>query len=413
MKVFAAWLPLVMCILVFVPDTAHARQWYFEPEVTVSAGYNDNPRLLSEETVDDSELASTTLSSGNQQRNISHGLVGTELIAISRTEVDEISGLVILSATRHSESELDSEQTALELAYAKRGERSDYFTTIRLSEDSSFESELLETGVSVLGIERQEVAINSGITHQFSTKLTGSVEADVRNIDYQGTSSSFVNYDEYTITGSLEQALTERLSLSYAAEISQYRPDSNIETPVADQDTTSWLAGLTYRITETFSSSFVIGPTYLRSKGGGTEAENLESDDMSFNLQLDYVGLRNNFNVEFERTRDVSSLGGVFEVDYYQLGWQRAQTLGGVFSLDATMSDQGGGPISSNVRSLSISPTLEIPINLNNTFSFMYRHIDQKVRTESSTTELSRDRNASSNSALVSWIHTFRRIRLN
>lgn len=323
---------LSIVVMVLSASSASARPWYAEPAISLSAGYDDNPTLLSA-----SELADTTRQP-EAIDNQSFALLGADVRLGSETDFDLLAFDFAVIARRYNESELDSEFARAAAMYEKRGIKQDYGFEAGFSRDSTLETELEDTGILEFNVDRDERFVGTNLTSRFSELLTGDFALEYRDVSFDSSTDTFTDFEDFGGSARLSRIITERFDVFGEVGYLRYLPTDLVEPgDIQRDDLVSLQFGIDYDLTEQVALTLSAGQAYLDTDRLGEDGQTVSFSDNNpvYNLGLDYVGQRNTVAAAFSKTFDSSADGGLSETQSFSLGFSRPEVLSGTLNIRA------------------------------------------------------------------------------
>lgn len=343
-----------------------ARDWYIEPLVSVSAGFNDNPRLQAPVDPDANQAGVQTDIIEDQ----TIGILGGQLRFASESDADLFAVDLNLSARKYTDSELDSELIQAAVLYEKSGVNHDYDLELGYQQDSTVETEVLDTGNLENNVDRNILYFRPGLTSRFSDKWDGTFDLGYSDITFDAVDGTeddtFTEYEELTGSARLTRVMSERFSLTGATSFIQFRPTENVDIGAIDkEDFVSVLLGLEYNLSERFLFTAAVGTgftdTYILTEEG---SEHSSANDPDYNVGIEYAGLRNTVGLALAQTFQSSSDGGLSQTQTATVTFSRPETLGGNFGLQLSYLKRE--PVQGDTLErdfISISPSMEWQMN--------------------------------------------------
>ncbi|MBX2867952.1 MAG: hypothetical protein KTR18_04725 [Acidiferrobacterales bacterium] len=365
----------------------HARDWYFEPAVSVSAGYEENPLLISsgsEGTISTGPIESMeSIEPEEPAGSQSYIGVGVDLAIHAASPSDRYTIELGAESRQYESSELDTNLVDASMEYIKNLESSSYDLGISYAESTTFETGFTDTDISLVGADliQQTVGLSAGYTRQINTRLSTDISAQYSDVGFESDSENlteFVEYKQTSLAVDLAYSLAERLDFLYGFEFSMYRPDTDTEVPSAlDQDTLSLTLGLEFALRENLIAQFSVAPTY-RDIEGGEDSE--DTTTTQYDLGLTYTGFQSSVTAGFSRSLSPSARGGLIQSDNFSLEWNRPNQYDGAFSAAIAygeqVDDEGEeGDISSSTFETAYSRA----VNRRFTWVVRYRYREQST----------------------------------
>lgn len=225
--------------------------------------------------------------------------------ALWRGETSEIDAGLGVRFERSSNSQLsqDRQDPNLSLKWRRMTELGSFGLNSRYEQASVRTSELEENGI-VIPVDRTRTtkALGANWSRLFGELTTLGVNTEYRQITHNAT--LLTDYDNFSLSGSVTRALTERLDTYLQGSYSRVEPKS--KGPVAAPVSTS--------------KNIVLGAKYLLREGfeGGLQAGIVQTDATSSetgwigNARLNSTGERLNYNFDIGRNVAPSGVVGGF-----------------------------------------------------------------------------------------------------
>ena len=238
---------LLLVLLVGLSLPVFAAQWSVEPRISARSGYNDNVRLTTADhdsvwEADVTPAVKFGVSTENQ------GLFGNADVSIRR---------FYGGSGANSSNLLDREDYHFKVNSYQRTERNNFGANIDITQDSTLETELDQTGQVISDrATRLSTVLNPSWTRLIDEKTRLELEYRFNRVEYSDEvgQNNLVNYDYNTVSASLVRSFTERTQGTLSTSASRYKPETGLNS-----DTYAIQAGLTRQHSETLSTSWLAG----------------------------------------------------------------------------------------------------------------------------------------------------------
>jgi hypothetical protein len=233
--------------------------WNSDYGVNATLESNDNFRLTESDPI---ETTATSV-------GVFADLEGT-------TEASSIRFIVGASATRYSESSIeDSDDYYLSLETARRGERWSGTLDLSIAQESTTETELLDTGRVVDG-ERIKASIAPGVNYQLDER--NSIYGSLAITDVTYDTVALTEYFEYTTSAGWVNQLSETSEVSLNGSVYDYDPDGCCTSTI-----TSVNIGYGFNTSEATRYNFQLG-TSERDNPSGTDRDRNSSFEIMHSI---------------------------------------------------------------------------------------------------------------------------------
>ena len=234
-----------MASLVMLP--CQAAEWSIEPRLQLTAGYNDNIRLTTEDHDSVWETAVTPrVKFGTAEEN--WGVHGNARASIRRFFGGD---------GREDSDTLDREDYYFNIDAYRRGERNEFTGRIDLARDSTLDSELDETGNVVDDrATRWRRTISPGWSHSLTERMRLNANYSLTTVDFSddpGVDNN-IEYDYHVLSGSLTRQFTPKVQATLATSYDMYQPETDF-----DSNTLSVQVGIRRNHTETLTTDWLAG----------------------------------------------------------------------------------------------------------------------------------------------------------
>jgi hypothetical protein len=226
---------------------AQGAEWSATPKITLKTGYNDNIRLT---TADHDAV---------WEANLSPSVIFG--IAKEHQGISADAGFAIHRFTggsgRESSTVLDREDYHLRTSAYHTTERNLFRATANYTRDSTLNSEFDETGdVVSLSATRERWTLAPFWVRRLNERTQLSLGGQYGTLRYsdEPDRSNLVEYDNYSVSGSLVRQFTPRLDGTLALGYSKFEPETGFNS-----ETLSYQAGISGSITETVAASILAG----------------------------------------------------------------------------------------------------------------------------------------------------------
>ena len=251
-------LAFAMVTLWCVPNATMGADWFFQPAVTVGAGYEGNANLTEQDPIDSMRYD-----------------LDVSALAGRRTERSQIAFGVRGYTLRYPGNDtLDSDDLSARLAAAYRLSELDF-----VSFDASYDrttsrtSELTTTGNIQGNAPLNTYTLRPSWRRRLTERSDIGLSYAYTSARYEGNSTGLVNYDQQEVDASYGYLLTERASFVGTLTATFYNPQAPTslqpllgQIPSVSQSYSGYAAtlGLTYAISETLTGEVFIGPQQIR-----------------------------------------------------------------------------------------------------------------------------------------------------
>jgi len=300
-------------LALIITTNTHALYWQNNYGVDLEVGTDDNYFLTSSNETD-TNFSKLSL------------FVGAD----GSTETSSVLFLARVNGNNYSDKSIDDSLTsAVSLAMSNRGERLDPGLDISYTNASTFESQLLDTGVRVDG-RTKTWRVAPDLSYRLTERNTLLMGLSFKDVSYNTT--SLIDYQDNAAFLSWGYGLNETSNISANVAYSRYEPDT---VNVVSTDTASISLGYELRPTEATTYNFRFGYSDVDGPAG-TQSSRVYSVDI--NHQRDEL---NSFTLNASQIYEPDSLGSVRIVNRLDLGWAHAFTekLQGLLSVDYVHDD--------------------------------------------------------------------------
>lgn len=294
-----------------ISSNAYALMWDTDYGASLTAGHDDNFRLLSSNEVD------TTFTNFD-----------VFVMAEGAGELSDVQVRASISNDSYSDSSVTSRSTsALTLSGAQRNERLSGNITASLTSDPTIETELLDTGVLV-DSTRDLLNMSAGLSYSLDERSSLVFGINLTDVSYD--TPNLIEYKNRGLNIGWRYQLDEASNLAISMSASQYEP-----TAAATTDNNN--VNISYQVSpiETTSYNFSVGTSKVDSPSSSQTSSNYSA---SVNHQRDQL---NSFSLLAARSFQASGLGIVRRQDELTLNWMHAfkERLQGTLSVAAVLTD--------------------------------------------------------------------------
>ena len=396
-------------VFVFYAAGASARQWYYEPEIYLEGGNDNNPVLLSDESTETPESDIPT----EDLRNQNFAIAGGEFRIGSESEDDSLVFALIGAARRYEADILDSERLGASIEYDKATLRGDYSVSTGYSQDSTLETELEDTGQVQNNTNRNEFFLEPSTSFRISEVFTAELDFRYRDITFDRDitsdteSDTFIEFEEFYTVARLERRISNQLDLTGELDYLIYAPTDEVGTGILEESFTSLLLGINYRIDERNSFSLELGSgrrkTDLLAPDGSTSTQ-LDQNNGVYRFEFEHIGLRSSLAIELGSTYDSSAAGGLTRTERTSIDYSIPLSPRNTFGLAAVYLIRN--PIEGEAEEreyFEINPylTWEASPYLSFTFDILFR--DQNLTSTVSNDSTSADSTSFTIGAVYNW----------
>lgn len=373
---------IVVAFLMLIASGANARSWYVEPQLNLSAGYDDNPRLESDL---DPNIDGLRTDGGPLV------YAGGDIRLGSETDSDLLAFDFAVLVRRYDNSpELDSEYFRAAVLYQKAGIRNDFGIDAGVLTDSTFETELNDTGRLNSDVDRQEAYIRPTLTTRFSPLWSGDFALGYRDVTYDASTDdagfdNFVDFEDFDGSFQLNRRVSERFSVFGLLEFLQYRPTESLgRIGLEKDDFKSVQLGLDYNLGEQLIFSLSAGRGYTDTDLVELE-ETIEYDTPIYAAGLEYTGQRNTIGADYSRTFESSGGGSLRLTQRFTFTWSRLRTLGATLSFPVSYINRDPdradtvGVIAGTRDYYELAPSLDWEISQNLFLSALLRYRQEEI----------------------------------
>ena len=238
---------LSLALLLMWSLSVQAAEWSVEPRISARSGYNDNVRLTTadHDTVWEADVTPAVkfgVSTENQ------GLFGNADVSIRR---------FYGGSGANSSSLLDREDYHFKVNSYQRTERNNFGADIDITQDSTLDTELLQTGQVIQNrATRLSTILNPSWTRLINERTQLNLEYRFNRVAYSDEvgQNNLVNYDYNTVSAALVRNFTSRTQGTLSTSASRYKPETGLNS-----NTYALQAGLTRQHSETLSTSWLAG----------------------------------------------------------------------------------------------------------------------------------------------------------
>jgi hypothetical protein len=243
--VYVPRLPLTLLLALSL--SVRAAEWSAEPTVSLRSGYNDNYRLTTapHDSVWETDLT-PAVKFGVAKEN--QGLFGNADVSVVR---------FYGGSGANSSNVLDREDYHLLVNSYQRTERNEFGADIGITQDSTLDTELTETGQVIDNLAtRLSTVLNPSWKRSLNEKTRLDLDYAFNRVSYSDVvgQSNLVNYDFNTASASLVRQFTPLTQGTVSTSFSQYIPETNLNSDIYGIQ-----VGLTRKHSETLSTSWLAG----------------------------------------------------------------------------------------------------------------------------------------------------------
>ncbi|MGB7934081.1 MAG: hypothetical protein WCH04_18005 [Gammaproteobacteria bacterium] len=163
----------------------------------------------------------------------------------------------------NSSSLLDREDYHFKVNSYHRTERNDFGANIEVTQDSTLDTELTQTGQVIENrATRLSTILNPSWTRMLNEKTRLDLEYQFNRVEYSDEigQNNLVNYDYNTVSAALVRNFTPLTQGTLSTSFNRYKPETGLNS-----DTYALQAGLTRQHSETLSTSWLAGWRNTRS----------------------------------------------------------------------------------------------------------------------------------------------------
>jgi hypothetical protein len=308
---------LALACLAGVTASAHADEWVIDSAMNLKTEYNDNFRL-----------------SVNQHEAVTSMSLAPSLSAARNTEVSSLK--VRASLDEHAYTgPLNPSRTDAQfsLNYALAAPLDTYTSAVQFLRDSTFDTELRQTGVQQVRTQRNSLSLAPGWTHNFTERWSGQLQVTGNEVNYareaaNTTSNALSDYRTYGGGATLSYRLTEEDKIDLALNRMLYKNALATYRSRSDDLRLAWKHEFSERMSGSLSVSrdrsrtaqieqFLVCPssfTFLCTLGFiPYQLANFRFDQTNFsslyNASLQYQ-LQENWSLSASARREVQPSGG-------------------------------------------------------------------------------------------------------
>ena len=299
-------------LILIISTNSHALYWQNNYGADLEVGTDDN-FFLTPTTTTDTNFSSLSLYVG----------------ADGNTETSSVEFLARINSHNYSDKTIDDSATYnFSLVMSNQGERLDSGLNISYENESTFESELLDSGIRVDG-RRETLGVSPDLSYRLNERNSLSMYLSFQDVSYDTV--SLTDYRDNSLLLSWGYGFDETSDFTTNLGYTEYEPDN----VAVSTDTSSFFLGYEMRPTETITYHFKFG--YSNIDGPvGTQSGRVYSVDI--NNQQDEL---NNFILTVSQTYEPSGLGNVRLENRLDLGWVHAfsEKAQGLLSADYIQTD--------------------------------------------------------------------------
>jgi len=372
---------LLICVIsASLPSQAFGQQVFVDTALTAGLGYDDNPRLETEDELAEPETGSDAISPSAVDQTF--GLVGFGITLGSDTPNSQRAAVLDASLRRYDDDSLDSESYSLVFNGNKEGLRRDYRVETGAVQDSTLETELSDTGRLDTNLDRRTLFLRPGMSLRVSETWDLDLDAGYSQVRFSENTDDLVEYDEFTAGVDLGYQLTQRFTLTAGIDLILFRPIGEIALgEIEEDDSLRFLLGVEYRLSERSLLGFSVGPAFQESLvAGGIDAtgeqtapRKISNDGLTYELAYTYEGLRSGASIGISQAQESSALGGLSEARSVTVAtsynWNERSTARLAMRYterDAVFADDG------DREYFEINPSLDWEATQNLTYSLNY-----------------------------------------
>jgi hypothetical protein len=225
---------------------ASAAEWSVQPSVTFTSGYDDNVNLTG--AAHDPVwlyFLSPAVQFGIEQAH--QGLTGN-----ARMDILRYTG----GTGRESSAALDREDYRFNTGYFHNTLLDNFRFDVNYVEDSSFDSQLNQTGEVVSRATSRNLSLGPSWTHALDQQTSTQLSYQYSDISYTDTTglNDLVGYNYNTLSAALLYQYTPRILGTLSASYSNYQPDTDFGSR-----TISLQAGITANFSATLLGTLLVG----------------------------------------------------------------------------------------------------------------------------------------------------------
>jgi hypothetical protein len=372
---------LTACLgLLIASGTAHPAEWSLTPNITTSGGYIDD-YLLND--------AATTPSAN-------YGLSAGTAYSVE-SERWRLAGNAKIGATRYSANEIKDRDTwRIDTGYNYQTELSHYTIDALTQRDTTYDTELDETGVVTANSERTNNSVSPAWSRQLGQKTSIQASANITDVSYkdtQDTASVSRDYVQRSATLGITRMLNERTRINGGLSYSDYKTDDNL----VDYKIRVLNLGASRTFSETFNGSISIG---VRESNTARKFDCVElfgiciftpptqhSSGRGYNFSL---GLNKSFesggaSLSLRRDSRATATEGVVQTTQLNLSlhYRFTEKLTGTIVASSSATQGLDDSLSTSVKNyLSFHPSLGYQLTKQWMISGEYRHRELKTEAE-------------------------------
>jgi len=255
-------------VILIVSTNSNAMNWQGRYGAVLEAGTDDN-FFLRQSNETDTNFANLSLSGG----------------ADGNSETGNINFLVTIIGHEYSDKTINDEATSrFSLAMAHQGERLDSSLDLGYTNETTYDSELLDTGLRIDG-RRESIYVTPGLSYRLNERhsLTGIL--DFEDVSYN--TNLLRDYQDKALNLSWDYGLDEKSEVSLNLRYSQYKQKNLSAT-----DTSSIFLGYNLGTSRNTTYDFTLGYTSIEGPldtGSSTTYRVLISNDFD---ELNYFTFR-------------------------------------------------------------------------------------------------------------------------
>ncbi len=388
-------------------STSMAGPWFFEPAVTVFGGFDDNPGLEADGPIASGDgsgedtIAADPAATGPSTSSQSFVAIGADFLLETQSDLNTLTLALDSEFRRYDDSSLDTEVIDSSINYVRNLERNELTASIGYAEESTISSSLAEGDIGLIGgdIDRNTIALGGGFSSNISESVTSSINIAFDQVTFDEDNPTEVgadltDFEQTTLSFSVENAFTERFSASIGLELIDFRPTSDlVEGDISKEESLGLVLGGNYLIKPNLELILSIAPTETTTTEFGS-GETRDSSIERYELGLEYSGFENSFSLSIANALTASSLGRLVETDLISASWTKINTFGGTFqssvSFGQEQSEDDTEDLSGNREFFDFGLTYQRSINRNISWylEYLYRRSETVLNLEADSNSI-------------------------
>ncbi len=371
----------IMCLaLAFGMNSSWAREWYYESSIAITAEYDDNIQLVSDQEADDIGLIEGLVEEPIEEAT---GIFIVPTITIGTgTPRSSVEFNLGADVNRYSEDELDNDGFSVGFLSSRLTEKSVLGLELSFDRDTSLTTEDFEDAVFVREVLRRESATATpSISYQINEANTFDAELEYSDVTYDDRElAGPFDFRTISFAPTFTHIVNERTNWFIAGDLSTFESPENDDT---ETDDLSLSVGIGRQLSPSSNGQFSVGRQESDSEVTRDGVRITSSDDGAiYSAGLSWVLPLTTASVELSRSLDSTGFGSRSERTGLTFGVSRALSETKRIFLDISASDDSFISVDDDEipdrKSISLEPgfTWELTTNWEFETSYTYRKLE-------------------------------------